>query len=398
MKQSWKVHFYTLWSGQAISLMTSAIVQMAIIWYLTDISGSAMVLSIAALIGFLPQALLGPFIGVYIDRHDKKNIMMVADCVIAVATLCMIIITHFWGLSIGVVYVVLLIRSIGSGFHTPCISAVTPSIVPEEQLSKCAGYSQSIQSLSYIISPMIAGLLYAWVGMEIILATDVLGALIAVCTLYRVHIPKMEYKMESVNLLKDTKEGFQALRNDKGLYYVVLLSMNFSILFMPLNALFPLMSMDYFQGTAIHASFVESSFAIGMLAGSILLGIWGGFKKRHITLVLANVLLGLAVTIAGALPTSGFVFYVILCFFIGFASPLFNGTFMTLIQERIAPQYLGRVFSLSGTIMSLAMPIGLAVCGLFADDIGINYWFLCSGIGLMFVGCIHLCFKEIRKL
>lgn len=398
MKKHWKYNFFILWSGQAVSIMSSSIVQMAIIWYLTDISGSAMVLSIASLIGFLPQAILGTFIGVAIDRHHKKNIMIVADIVIAIATFVMIIISWIWGISIGMVYVVLFIRAVGSGFHSPCLSSVTPSIVPLENLSKCAGYSQSILSTSFIISPIIAGMLYAWLDLKAILALDVFGAMIALISLCFVYIPKVELKEGSVHVWKETKEGFQVLRNEKGLYYIVILSMAFSILFMPLNALFPLMSMDYFQGTSIHASFVESSFAIGMLFGSLLLGIWGGFKKRYKTMTMAVVLVGLGVMIGGALPTNGFIIFVICCFVIGFASPLFNGTFMTLIQERIDPQYLGRVFSLSGSIMSFAMPVGLALCGMFADEIGVNNWFLYSGIGIILVGLSQLCLKDIRKL
>jgi DHA3 family macrolide efflux protein-like MFS transporter len=67
----WKQKFIVLWSGQAISIFTSSVIQMAIIWYLTDRTGSAAILSLATLAGFLPQAVLGPFIGVLIDRYNR---------------------------------------------------------------------------------------------------------------------------------------------------------------------------------------------------------------------------------------------------------------------------------------------------------------------------------------
>ena len=84
---SWKRNFAVIWSGQAASIFTSAVIQMALIWYLTDKTGSAAILSLATLVGFLPQAILGPFIGVLIDRYDRKWIMIVADLVIAAFTL-----------------------------------------------------------------------------------------------------------------------------------------------------------------------------------------------------------------------------------------------------------------------------------------------------------------------
>jgi TPP-dependent pyruvate/acetoin dehydrogenase alpha subunit len=82
---NWKLKFYTIWAGQAVSLITSAILQMAIIFYLTEKTGSAMVLSMASLVGFLPYAVFGPAIGVLVDRHDRKKIMIGADLIIAAA-------------------------------------------------------------------------------------------------------------------------------------------------------------------------------------------------------------------------------------------------------------------------------------------------------------------------
>ena len=146
---NWKLKFYTIWAGQAVSLITSAILQMA---------RSAMVLSMASLVGFLPYAVFGPAIGVLVDRHDRKKIMIGADLIIAAAGAVLAIVALYMELPIWMVMVVLFIRSIGTAFHTPALNAVTPLLVPEEQLTKCAGYSQSLQSISYIVSPAVAAL------------------------------------------------------------------------------------------------------------------------------------------------------------------------------------------------------------------------------------------------
>ncbi len=84
-QQNWKRSFFTIWAGQAISLITSAVLQMAIIWYLTDTTGSAMVLSMATMVGFLPQAILGTVIGVWVDRWNRKLVMIGADLIVAAA-------------------------------------------------------------------------------------------------------------------------------------------------------------------------------------------------------------------------------------------------------------------------------------------------------------------------
>ena len=132
---NWKRNFYTIWAGQAFSQFSSSVLQFAIVWHLTDKTGSALVLSAAMMMGFLPQGILGPFIGVFIDRYNRKMIMAVSDLIIAAASFIMVIAGQMGVLSTELILLVLLIRSIGSAFHTPCLQAVTPQIVPKDQLT-----------------------------------------------------------------------------------------------------------------------------------------------------------------------------------------------------------------------------------------------------------------------
>lgn len=141
---TWKRQFAVIWTGQAISIFTSSIIQMAIIWYLTDKTKSATILSLATLAGFLPQAVLGPFIGVLIDRYDRKKIMILADLSIAFVTFILVIVGWFGALPIWIIMTVLFWRSIGTAFHAPSLQAITPMIVPKEYLTNCAGYTQSL--------------------------------------------------------------------------------------------------------------------------------------------------------------------------------------------------------------------------------------------------------------
>ena len=132
--KGWKQNFFTIWAGQAFSQFSSSVLQFAIVWYLTDQTGSALVLSAAMMMGFLPQGVLGPFIGVFIDRYSRKRIMIISDLLISAASFVMVIAGWMGTLSTGLILAVLLCRSIGSAFHTPCLQAVTPQIVPADQL------------------------------------------------------------------------------------------------------------------------------------------------------------------------------------------------------------------------------------------------------------------------
>ncbi|MGE7367062.1 macrolide efflux MFS transporter Mef(A) [Desemzia incerta] len=397
---NWKLKFYTIWAGQAVSLITSAILQMAIIFYLTEKTGSAMILSMASLVGFLPYAVFGPAIGVLVDRHDRKKIMIGADLIIAAAGAVLAIVALYMELPIWMVMVVLFIRSIGTAFHTPALNAVTPLLVPEEQLTKCAGYSQSLQSISYIVSPAVAALLYSVWELNAIIAIDVLGAVIASITVAIVRIPKLGDQVQSLkpNFIKEMKDGIVVLKQNKGLFALLLLGTLYTFVYMPINALYPLFSMEYFNGTTMHISITEIAFASGMLAGGLILGRLGSYEKRVLLITGSFFMMGASLAIAGLLPSNGFVMFVVCCAIMGLSVPFYSGVQTALFQEKIKPEYLGRIFSLTGSIMSFAMPLGLILSGFFADRIGVNHWFLLSGILIIGVAIVCPMMTEIRKL
>jgi DHA3 family macrolide efflux protein-like MFS transporter len=372
---------------------------MAIIWHLTNTTGSAMVLSLATMAGFLPQAILGTMIGVLVDRWNRKLVMIGADIIIAVAALALTILSLTMELPVWVALVVLFIRSIGTAFHFPALSAATPLLVPENQLTRCAGYSQSIQSVSYILSPAIAAFLYTQWGLNAAVALDIFGALAACVTIALVSIPKQTLTQTSQNhFFTELREGYHVARKNRPLFALIWIGAFYTFLYMPVNALFPLMSMEYFGGTTTHASGVEISFAAGMLLGGLLLGMWGGFKNRMTSILGSIAVMGAVLTLSGLLPPSGYLIFVLCCAFMGFSAPFYSGVQMALFQEQIPPEYLGRVFGLLGSIISLAMPLGLIVSGVFADQIGVHRWFALSGIGILTMALLAACLPQFRKL
>lgn len=167
---------------------------------------------------------------------------------------------------------------------------------------------------------------------------------------------------------------------------------------MPINALFPLMSMHYFGGTTTHASIVEITFAVGMLIGGILLGTWGGFRNRSVSIISSLLMMGTAITISGLLPANAFFIFIICSALMGFSAPFYSGVQMSLIQEKIHPEYLGRIFGLLGSLTSFTMPLGLICSGIFADKVGINNWFTLTGIFIISISLISIALPSIRNL
>ena len=397
--ENWKKNFFTIWTGQAFSQLSSSVLQFAIVWYLTDRTGSAMVLSVAMMMGFLPQGVLGPFIGVLIDRYSRKRIMIISDLLISAASFVMVVAGWLGCLSTGLILVVLLFRSIGSAFHTPCLQAVTPQIVPAGRLTQCAGYSQALESVSQILSPVIAAVLYNSWSLSGIIFLDVIGALIAVFTLGITVIPELwqEEDRGRVEVLREAKEGFRILRTRKGMLGLVLIGSLYTLALMPTSALFPLMSMSYFNGTSTSASVVEVVFSVGLLSGSLVLSKWGGTKNRVYTIVGSFLLMSFSLFLSGILPSGGFYAFVVCSWLMGVSGPFYWGMYTPLLQSNFEAKYLGRVLSLSGSIRLLTGPLGLMVSGVFAERYGVEKWFLIAGGLVLLAAFLCVGVQDVRE-
>lgn len=395
----WKSKFITLWVGQAFSIMTSYISQYALIWYLTDNTGSAAVLSMATLAGRLPQGVLSPFAGAFADRFDRRIVMIVSDGAIGVISLLLAGIATQGELSVGAILLVLALRSVGSAVHTPCIQAVTPLIVPQDFLAKCAGWSQSIYTLSMLLSPALAAVCFRNLPLYGILLLDLVGAAFAILGILAARLPELKVGKagQKLHIWKDTKEGFAVLKSHRWLWQLCVILGLFSLAFVPINGLLPLMSMQYFDGGTEAAAVVQTLFAAGALSGSLILGLWGGTKDKLVTMIPAMFSSGALILIAGVLPNSAFIVFAVLIGLLGFTGPFFASLFMALVQKKVEPEYLGRVIGLTQSIQTLAAPVGLVVTSLFADKTGISVCFLVAGAIILVCGLLVKMLPSVRN-
>lgn len=399
MQKNWKKTFYTIWVGQAFSQLSSSILQFAIVWYLTDKTKSGLVLALAMLVGYLPQGLLGPFIGVYIDRWNRKLIMIVSDLVIAGVSLFLAIAALGNNPNVGLILFVMLLRAIGTAFHTPTLQAVTPQLVPKEELTKCAGYTQSLQSVSQILSPALAGIMYSAWNLSAIILLDVLGAVIATAFLAVCKIPKHEGlgNTEKVHVVREAMDGWRIICTQKGIKYLVLVTSLYTIAMMPVSALFPLMSMGRFGGTSTHASIVEIVFSLGFFVGAMILGKWGGTKNKVYTIILSYFIMAFCLFGSGLLPENG---YLVFCFFawlMGVSGPFYWGMYTPLLQSKFEERYMGRVISITSSLRLITGPLALVISGVFADYFGEENWFLVAGMIVTVAALCCLLIPSIRN-
>jgi len=398
--QSWKRIFGIIWTGQLVSTLSSSIVAYAVVFWLSIETKSAEVLAYATIAALLPQMIIGPFTGVFIDRWDRRRTMILADVFIAVCTLFMAFMFIKGDVKISYVYLLLVMRSVGSAFHVPALQASIPLLAPESELMRISGINQVIQSVSVIAGPALAALMISILDMTWVLMCDVAGALFAVVTLLLVHIPNPPRKEDALtpHVLRELKEGLREIYSHPGLLWLFIIIVIAHFFIMPVAVLFPLMTINHFNGGTWQMSIVEVAWGLGMLAGGALLGI-KKIKISEIRIINSTFLvLGLTFLFSGLLPDTGFWFFAGLTLIGGITMAVYSASFMVVIQTTVDTAVMGRVFSIYGSLTLLPSMIGLLQTGFIADSIGVSNAFIISGSAITILGFSAFFIPALRAM
>ncbi|MHA1782610.1 MAG: MFS transporter, partial [Promethearchaeota archaeon] len=213
-------HFLFLWSGQLFSLLGSSVVQFVIVYWITIVTKSMTFLSIASFFAFLPQFIIMPIAGVFVDRWNRKIVMALADFFQALTTLGLIFMFIFKFENVWIVILINGLRGIFQAFHWPAMNAIIPIMVPKENLSRYNGLNYLFTGVVNTLGPLIASILLANFFMEQILWVDIITFLIAITPLLIIFIPKVEKKIvleEKTSFWKDFKLGIKVLKVVPGL-------------------------------------------------------------------------------------------------------------------------------------------------------------------------------------
>ena len=397
---NWSIPFFTIWTGQALSLFGSALVQFALVWWLTQETGSATVLATATLAALLPQIIFGPFIGALVDRWNRRLIMIAADTGIALATAGLFYLFATNQVQVWHIYAIVLVRSLGAAFHQPAMTASTSLMVPNQYLARVAGANQLLQGLIGIAAPPLGALLIEVLSTENVLLIDIGTASLAILPLLLIHVPQpaRDALQKKSSYWEDLREGFRYVVRWRGLSGLIILAMILNFLLIPSAALLPLVVTKVFNGGAPELGWTEALFGVGMIVGGILLGIWGGFKRRIITSFSGIIGIGVGCIMTGFVPADMFYLLLTANFIIGFMQVFANGPLMAIFQSTIAPDKQGRVFSLLGAGATAMMPLSLLFSGPIADQFGIRFWYIFGGAICIFMTVISFFVPAIMNI
>ncbi len=396
---NWLAAITFIWAGQAASMVTSYAAGYAMVWYVTETTGSALMLAAMTICAMLPIGLVSPLGGVLADRVNRKAIMIGADLGIGVVSLVFAFVIMGGGLSLWLIALIAVVRAVGQAFHGPAMMAAMPLLVPERHLLRVNTLDQALASIACFGAPAFAILLYTTLGFSAVMFLDFAGACIAVAGLAFAKIPTVrDEKAAHENVLANLRDGVRAVGANRGLALLMGGVAFGMFVFGPLSAVFPLMTFEHFGGDGYAASLTEASFGVGMLVGSgVLMAMQKASRLAHL-IALAAIVVGASTAACGLLPPTMFWAFVALVAVMAMACAWFNGPMMTLIQRHVPEEKLGRAIGLFTAVTGVAAPVGVAAGGALAEAIGVAPFFLVDGLACLALGCLVLVPRSIRAL
>ena len=366
--------FLVLWASQAFSILGSSVVGFALAWYLARETGSATILSTAMLVNILPEVVIGPFIGPLIDRWNRKRIIIYSDLVTALLTLVLVFLFYTGTIQIWHIYLIMAGRSVSGSFQRPALSASIPMIVPEKHLVRANGLNMTLSGANNMVAPLAGAFLIEAFDMQWVLSADIITAILAVGCLIPLAIPQPPHTDTLVkpNYLADLRQGFRYMASWRGLSFLVILFAVLSFFAAPANALLPLFVTEYFSADVLKLGWLLTARSAGIVAGGLIMGVWGGFKRRIVTTLVFLMVQAISVFLFGFTTDSLFLLAMFLRFISGASGAMFNAPVGAILQSVVARDMQGRIFALLNSLSGIMIPLGLVVAGPVADSIGLR--------------------------
>jgi DHA3 family macrolide efflux protein-like MFS transporter len=327
---------------------------------------------------------LGPFIGPFIDRWNRKQILIYSDLFTAALTAVLVVLFYTDAIQIWHIYIIMAGRAVGGAFQFPALQASLPMIVLQKHLVRANGFNMTLRGAVNIVAPAAGAFLMEALDMQWVLSADIITAIIAIGCLLPLTIPQ---PLRSVSVIKpdyftEMKQGFRYITSRRGLLYLIILDGVLSFFAAPANALLPLFVAQYFGGDVLKLGWLQTAAGAGVITGGLIMGVWGGFKRRIVTTLVSIMIQAVAVFIFGFSTESLFFLALALRLISGLTGAMLLAPWQAILQSVVAKDMQGRVFSLEGSLSVLMIPLSLAIAGPVADIIDLRaiWWVSAAAI------------------
>jgi len=413
-------NFYKLWLGELISSIGSGMTAFALSVYVYKKTGSVSYVSLITLLSFMPSIVLSPIGGLLADRYDRRLLMIIGDLFSGLGLVYILWSIQAGEKSIVPIFVGITFSSIFTSLLEPSYRATLTDILEEENYAKASGLIQVAGSAKYLISPVIAGMILSVADIRVILLLDIL-TFITTCLM--IFLVRKSMNSETQNYKKDSfkglLEGLFIIKENRGVYSLVII-MFFVCFFMGFIQIL-IRPMILALSSVKTAGMMESLCAVGLLIGSLWIGIAGIKKNYTKILAVACFFCGIFMSMTGVnenlaiIGISTFLFFSTL--------PFMNSCADVLVRVSIPNELQGRVWGLISLITQMGTVIAYIISGVMADYIfepmfnkngllvknigmiigtgkgrGIGFMLILSGMGMLIMAIVIWKNGKIREV
>lgn len=367
--------------GQAIAMLGDGVYTLALVWSMKELTGSSVHMAYVLAAGVIPTIILGIFAGVIVDRGNQKNIMLAADIFRSLALFGLFTLFVLDLLAPWMLIVSAFIVSSFSAFFTPARAVAIRSIVPDELMIRAQSASSTIQVVTGLAAPVIAGILLA-IGLRFAFLFNAIMFLLSFVFIRLINQPellaKKPGKLNRSVFMTDLKEGFHTIIRAPILRAMIIYLVLINFMFAPVELLLPA-----YVNNPSQLAIIEVAFFIGILTGSIAINFFADRPKIY------PIVIGLLMIL---LPFAGLgviTNFIISCLFIGLAgagSTLVNITLSTLFMVKIPREVIGRSQSTMRVLLEGVNPASLLLAGILMTFISVQQMFLAiAAFGIIIV-------------
>lgn len=401
--QNWKPRFFIIWTGQALSLIGSALTQFVLIWWITETTNSPTALAIAGMMALLPSAIFSPFGGAIADRFSRRVIMILADAITAICMMILIVLFATETVELWHAYLLMFIRATMQSFQQPAAAASTANLVPENWLTRVAGMNQSLQGVMTIAAAPLGAVALAFLPIQGALMIDVVTALLGIVPLFFYAIPQprdpeLTSGVTMKGIWEDIRIGADYVWRRPGLMWLYGITGLVVLTIMPTFSLTPLLVKQHFNGGVNEVALMEGFAGLGIIAGGVFITLWNPFKRRVITMLVSFAISCITVAFTAWAPGDMLWLAVLWWTVSGVTFSTGNAPFTAMLQSIVPNQLQGRALALLNMVMGLAGPIGLALAAPLGEALTVQGVFIIGGVLSTLVCLVGLMSAALRNI
>jgi MFS transporter, DHA3 family, macrolide efflux protein len=397
--------FSLLWISQLVSQSGDFIFDVAALWLVLQLTGDTLKVGLAVAFVLLPAVVIGPFAGVYIDRFNRRDIIVVGNTFQAAAAIVIAASYSVGLLNFPALLILLFVLNAGAQFVRPAVTAVVPSVTGKEDLGAANGLFSLTSSINQVAGYGIGGVIVLLFGPTIPILYDAItfvfaGLMVSMIARSRCAIPNnfstTGGSQTSSSFKQKFLEGLKYVRDSRFLLELVVVGVFLNFFGTGIFALLAPYSRDIIRGNAGTYGLLLAMFSLGVILGSIFVGKIDSRKYVGKLLFIGVIAVG-GLTVALAFTTVAWLALGI-SFGVGFFNAIVNIPLSVLVQAKIPGELLGRVATTLGALITLSQPISAATAGAVAGSLSIGQTFLIYGSFMVLISAAtYIIFGELRN-